>query len=207
MQKIIFFDIDRTLYDYEEFLDKFSSTILQKYNLKMDQKEELKIVYEENKIKYGYFAPDKFIKPIIDRFPFMDENYLNSVFWSKDLLENNLYPDSKVLYEIAKIATIGIFSKGDEKFQKAKVEALKNIIDQKNIYIYIEKTDFIEKLLEAYKGYKIYLVDDSTTVLLRAEELGKEIFTILIDRKYEVEKSGTIDAKIDNLYQMLPLIK
>lgn len=206
MQKIIFFDIDRTLYNYQAFLQSFASQISQKYNLKEHELEVLKAIYEKNKKRYGYFAPDKFVGPIVEHFPFMDKDFLNTIFWDQKMFTENLYEDSEALFQIIKIAKIGIFSEGDEKFQKKKVEKFKDIINEKDIYVYIDKRDFLQNLIKKYKNYKIYLVDDHLAVLLRAKEIEKSVFTIMIDREKNSVKNDTIDATIENLYQVLQLI-
>lgn len=207
MQKIIFFDIDRTLYNYQAFLKSFTSQIMQKYNLKEEELEILKTIYEDNKTKYGYFAPNKFIGPIIEHFPFMDKKFLNAIFWDEKMFTENLYKDSKELFNIAKVAKIGVFSEGDEKFQKEKIEKFRQVIDDENLYVFIKKLDLLPKLINKYKNYKIYLVDDHLAVLLRAKEIDKNVFTIMINRSKTGIKSDTIDATIENLYQVLPLIR
>lgn len=205
MKKVIFFDIDRTLFDVETFLNDFYVGISFKFKLTDESLDEIKSLYKQVKLEMGYFIPSLFLDRIHNSFSNITPTELHSLFWG-ELVQKNLYTDVDELNELSKSVKIGIFSKGDEKFQKEKLKKFEKIVNEKDVYIFPSKIEELKEVLSKYSEYKIYLIDDDVNILQKIKEYNSKIFTILIDRKKNMVKFDKIDAKVENLYQIKELI-
>jgi hypothetical protein len=157
------------------------------------------------KLEMGYFSPSLFLDNIHNSFSGETSSELHSLFWG-ELIQNNLYNDTNVLNKLFETAKIGIFSKGDNKFQREKLKKFKDIINEKDIYIFPSKIEKLKEVMNKYSEYEIYLVDDNIDVLIEAKKIGLEIFTIQIDREKKFSKNDKIDAKIESLSEITNLL-
>ena len=119
--KIILFDIDETIFNPESFLNDFYSRILKDSSLDSQDIKKIQGLYKITKEEHGYFSPDNFLNKISENFPKISQKSLRSTFWNVDLFNKNVYKDASVIKDLSRIANIGIFSKGDEYFQKQKI--------------------------------------------------------------------------------------
>lgn len=204
MKSILFFDIDRTLFDPESFLNDFYSSLSMKFNLTDESLDEIKSLYKQVKLEMGYFYPSLFLDKIRNSFSNITSSNLHSLFWD-ELIQENLYSDTDQIIELSKVVQIGILSKGDEKFQREKLKNFKDLISDENLYIFQNKIENLQKVFDKYKDFNIYFVDDEIDVLEKAKE-NSNVFTILIDRKKSMKKSDKIDEIIENLYQIKDLL-
>lgn len=179
MKKIIFFDIDGTLFDVSNFLNGLLIKI-QTENGKEINQTAFNEIYESSKKEKGYFVPSVFIDFISSKFSIIKEKAWE-IFWEVDLFEKSLYKDSLAIGDLVNLAQIGIFSKGDLNFQKKKLSFLPIAIDNKLIFVFPDKVSKIREVFGKYKNYKVYLVDDNSEVLSKVRNLSKAN-VILIDR-------------------------
>jgi len=205
-QKITLFDIDGTLFDPKLFLENFYIKLTAKFNLTQEQLEQIRAYYQKNKDEYSYFNPEAFLKTISQNFPQITEDHLNSLFWDQKMFMSSFYKDVDVLKPLSKIAKIGIFSKGDSKFQQEKLVSIRTFLNEENVNIFTNKIDKINQVLNKYRNFKIYLIDNDMVVLSQAKEFNGSIFTIQILRVENQLKNDRIDKTIDNLYQLEKII-
>ncbi len=205
MGKIIFFDIDRTLFDADSFLNDFYSFVSRKYKLTDESTDEIKRYYKEVKSEMGYFLPSLFLDKIHNSFSHIMISDLQNIFYG-EIVQKNLYEDFVVLEEISGKAKIGIFSKGDHKFQLLKLEPIKNLINENDIYILPSKIEKMDEVFSKYQDLEIFFVDDKEDVLIAAKDLSFKVFTIHMDRAKKYTKNDRIDAKVENLIQLKELI-
>lgn len=203
-QRIIFFDIDRTLFNSENFLEDFYKKLNEVYGLSEDEILKIKDLYHKSKIEKGYFSPDIFLRSISNSFLNIEIEKLKIHFYS--LIQENLYEDNQVLFDIAKFSEIGFFSKGDLDFQKRKIEKFNKIFDPRDVYILSNKISQIEKVFQAYSNFKIYLVDDEVEVLRKVAENLSFVTGILMDRKKNKIKDGKIQYKVQSLNEILNIV-
>jgi FMN phosphatase YigB (HAD superfamily) len=202
MNSIIFFDIDRTLFNPDSFLNDFYSALIKKYKLTDESLDEIKKIYKEVNLEMGYFSPSLFLDNIHNSFSGETSAELHTLFWG-EIIQKNLYPDTDALNKLFEVAKIGIFSKGEDKFQKEKIKKFEKIISEKDIYIFPSKIEKLKEVMSKYSGYKLYLVDDNKDVLIEAKNIGLEIFTIQIDRGSKLAKADEIDVKVENLSDII----
>jgi FMN phosphatase YigB (HAD superfamily) len=133
----------------------------------------------------------------------------------RQLEKHELYEEvEELLKELSTIATIGVFSEGEENRQLLK---LKNtgIIDfflTKNVHIVAFKEQELERVLNTYKGKTLFFVDDKLPILKKAKEVFPDIFTIWVKRgKYAAVQQPiegfTPDKIVEDLSQILQIVK
>lgn len=203
MDRIIFFDIDKTLFDREKYLGDFFKLLESEYGLDKSEVDEAGDFYREIKEEYGYFSSEAFLARIYKKYPALSEKL--DYYFSSENLDSFLFEDCKVLYEL-KNARLGIFSKGDTVLQKAKIKKLEDIIEPNLIYIYHDKLEELPEFLNKHSDCEIVLVDDNIAVLISAKDLDENVKTILIDRANEYEKVNNIDFKINSLFDIIQLL-
>ena len=203
MKKIVFFDIDRTLFDSSRFLTHFFEELSKNFKIG-ETSEDFKRIYEETKNEAGYFVPETCIRKISETFPSIPKENLERIFWNGSLFEKCLYPDALSI-NFLKNAEIGIFSKGDYAFQMKKLDFIKDILDRHNIYIFPNKLEHINELISSYKDYEVYFVDNDIDVLKAVQKNSSKALLILIDRSEELEDNVGV-IKIKNLEELQNII-
>ncbi|MEX2007182.1 MAG: hypothetical protein WD992_00200 [Candidatus Levyibacteriota bacterium] len=136
------------------------------------------------------------------------------LFKESDLTKHSLYEEVVgVLVEIATHATLGIFSEGDMEFQRNKLMKtdIMNHFNEEDIHIFTEKTTPIPQVLNKYKDYKVFLVDDRPSILGKVKKNSPSVFTIFIDREKRIWKGDepidySADATVSTLNEVIPLI-
>lgn len=199
MEKIIFFDIDGTLFDVSNFLNLLHQKLIEQLGMTSQDITKLKILYDEVKKENGYFLPTSFLTKIVNHFQLVDIDRLEKIFWEVDLYEKSLYKDALAVGDLAKLARIGIFSKGEREFQKKKLSFLEISINDQDIYIFPNKIDKAREVFGKYEDYKVYLVDDNLEVLEHVKNLTK-VNPVLIDRNSRY--NGTEIKAIENLAEL-----
>ena len=203
MKKIIFFDIDRTLFDPNSFLDEFYERLIHKYGLDAGQKAKLIKFYASSKPK-DYFDPQIFLKSISKKFN-IEINTIQTLFWDQKLIDKHLYKDTDIFFQISTKTKMGVFSKGDYKFQKSKLKRFGKLIRNADIHVFPNKIEKFLEILKNYSDHNIYLIDDEIDVLSEAKDINRNIFTILINRKKKHVKNDKIDLQISSLSQIQKL--
>ncbi len=202
--KILLFDIDETIFDPQSFLDDFYNELTKNFKLNENDLNKIKNIYSEIKTEIGYFNPTNFLDKVIETFPEINRTSLEKVFWNIDLFNKNVYKDASVIKDLGRIGDIGIFSKGEESFQKQKISFLSDLIETDDIHIFKNKIDKINEVLEIYQDLNIYFIDNEPDVLESVKKINPEAYLILIDRKNEYENSDII--KIKDLSELKSLI-
>ena len=108
-----------------------------------------------------------------------------AIFKASGLTQYSLYDEVKpVLVKLSKIAELGIFSKGEGEFQKAKLEmtGINNLFLNKDIHVFEDKDQNLKEVIKHYANWKIYLVDDKLEILQSAKQFNPLIFTIWVKR-------------------------
>lgn len=205
MRKIIFFDIDGTLFDVSFFINLLHKRLIDRFDLTDQDIMKLQILYAEVKKENGYFLPSSFLSKIMKHFPSVDEKGLEEIFYSIDLFEKSVYKDTPVIKSLANLAVLGVFSQGEENFQKRKIAFLKGLLNDSDIYIFPNKFNQIKQVFGKYDGYEVFLVDDNIDLLIRVKSVYSNISTVLIDRDGRFGDNKDI-TKIKNLNELNSII-
>src|SRR3990167_11266056 len=110
MNKIIFFDIDGTLFNASAFINLLHQRLTDQLDLKSKDIEQLKTLYDEVKKENGYFLPSSFLDKITSHFSFINKKELKEVFYNVDLFEKSVYKDTSIVKSLAGSVILGIFS-------------------------------------------------------------------------------------------------
>lgn len=215
-QKIVLFDIDYTLFDVGYFYTELSKKLAQVLNIKeSDVKKMLLKTAEEIILKEGHLNVEKFIKKIAAVSGKKEyENEIKKILFKSSFFKKGFYNEvEKSLKLITKIAKIGIFSKGDKKFQLAKIDqsGFKNYFDKNYIYIKYNKLKFLPFLKKKHVQDKVYLIDDKPGVIDEVKGFMPNIITIWLKRGKYTEQAKEIDgfkpdATVDNLLDVVKIV-
>lgn len=213
-KKVALFDIDYTLFDLDTFRKKLYGNISKA--LKQDRKKIERIgrrIYGEIRKKYGYFNPNEFVRDLKNNLEIdIDQNVLEQSIWDERSFRTSIYKETvDVLSSLEKKMIVGIFSKGHDRFQRAKLKTISQFLQNKHVYIVVDKYRSLPELIKKYKKHKLYLVDDELDVLHSASKLRKDVFTIWVKRgRYAVVQkpiSGFApDATVANLREVVKII-
>lgn len=218
MKKVILFDIDYTLFDALKFrkdLFKKSKAIINNKNIEIDEKD-LKDVYNKLREEVKYFGPRLFARRLKSKLNLdIDQDFLEKEILESEIFLSNLYKEAKtVLRKLSadKDLIIGILSGGEDKFQRIKIKDLINFFHKDHVHILFYKEDNLKKIINKYKKYKLFLVDDIPGVLHKAKNIDKNIITIWIKRGRFALKEKSImefrpDHEIKNLNKIIPILK
>lgn len=144
----------------------------------------------------------------IDRTLFDTEKFTDQLLEGVVDFEKSLHSEVfEALEMISKKATLGIFSKGQEKFQRAKIKTIQHFFDQQHIHIHIDKGSLIPSILEKYKEVELYVLDDSLEILSKIKKYNKNILTVWVRRgPYAKSIKGhnfKPDIEIENLKELI----
>ncbi len=118
-----------------------------------------------------------------------------------------------VLGKLSELAEIGIYSQGENVFQREKLKQtlIHNHFQENNVHIFAAKDENIGSVLDKYKDRDIFFVDDKLGVLHLAKNLDENVFTIWVKRGpfalNQQDISGfTPDATVENLSEIASII-
>ncbi len=205
MNKIIFFDIDGTLFDVPLFIKLLHKNLIDRFGLSEQDILELRTLYDETKKEEGYFLPKAFFNKIAKRFQTVEEKGLEKIFQNIDLFEKSVYKDTSVINSLSNSALIGIFSQGDENFQKKKILFIKKVLDDENVYIFHDKLAQAKDVFSKYRDCEIFLVDDNLELLRKIKSIFPNISEVFIDRggKYGDNRDITRIKSLSELRQLI----
>lgn len=116
----------------------------------------------------------------------IDYTLFNTDFFKESNLINfSVYDEVPLLLEkLNKIAKLAIFSKGETGFQmnKLKNTGIDKYFNSGFIDIVEDKTEVFESVLDKYKDYEIFLIDDRIHNLEIAKKHREDIKTIWVER-------------------------
>jgi len=198
----VLFDIDYTLFNTVTFVNN----VYEKNSSSIDKETFYKIL-EEIRVN---------LKQALSEKNSIKSNIVSSL-WNQAGLGQNFYKETVgVLEEISKIATVGIFSKGDERFQKEKIKSISRFFSEGHINITLDKYKKLPEIIKKYKDGTLIIVDDILKVLYTAKKLNEDIYTVWIKREVNYEsylfnqepiKGFMPDVTMPNLRKLIPLIK
>lgn len=145
----------------------------------------------------------------LDDTLFDTETFINS-----DLKTFQLFEEvHDTLIQLAKIATLGIFSQGEIAFQNKKLQEtnIKEYFASEHVHVVEYKLDVMKEILGQYKNSKVFFIDDRLENLRLGKKSVPSVFTIWMKRgRYaDLQKEHaefTPDAVIEKLQDILPLI-
>lgn len=133
-------------------------------------------------------------------------------FKESNLTKFSLYNEiDKLLKNLSSFATLAIFSKGETDFQlnKLKKTGIDKYFTPDFIDVVADKDEVFEKVIDKYKNYEIFLIDDRIRNLEMAKKHRRDIKTVWVIRgPYAVKDTQFIpDKSISDLEQLLDFVK
>lgn len=130
------------------------------------------------------------------------------------LQDYNIYNEvMEVLTELAGLASLGIFSKGETEFQKTKLKktGIQRLFREENTHIFDDKDINLIKIIDKYRDFKIILVDDKLEILHSAKKHKPQVFTVWVKRGPYAKMQKPIlgfkpDAEIIDLKEVVGII-
>lgn len=142
----------------------------------------------------------------------LDYTLFNTDRFKKSNLKNySLYIEvESVLQELSAKAILGIFSEGEDEFQRLKIKktALKKYFSPRHIHVVATKEQVLTKVFFKYHRQSLYLVDDKLNILYLAKRVWPEIKTIWVKRgKYALNQKPIKDFMPDIITTNLKKLK
>lgn len=216
-QKTVLFDIDYTLFDVNYFNKNFHKKMAGLFGLDENFVRESSIdAIDEIVGRESFLDIDKYIILFLSKIKKEGEKKeVENLFYNSRFFKKGFYKEvKKTLESVEKIAKIGIFSKGDFRFQWAKIEqsGFKDFFHKETIYIGPDKLKFIPVLKKNHKDEKIFLVDDKPMVICEIKKGFPAVFTIWLKRGRYIDEAKEIDdfkpdATVNNLLKVVKIIK
>ena len=137
------------------------------------------------------------------------------LFKKSDLSDYQLYEEiEKSLETLSRVSELGIFSEGENDFQRAKLEKTKLLRFFKNnehIHIMVNKSSELKRVLSSYVNSDVYIIDDKLEILNSIKHHFPSIKVIWLKRgKYaQIQKpipNLTPDAIINTLSDAVPIV-
>ena len=217
-QKIILFDIDYTLFDVGYFDKHFHKKLSEMLLIDEDLIKKLSVDIIVELIGREHFLDiNKYLKTLLPKLE--KEKYkpqIENLLFKTPFFRNGFYSEvESVLKTLKKIARLGIFSQGDERFQGAKIQhsGFKDLFEKELIYIIKpRKLDHLPFLKNKHQNEKLFLVDDKPNIICEVKKQMSSIFTVWIKRGKYAEAQKDIlgfspDATITNLREMVKIVK
>ena len=201
--KIILFDIDRTMFDTDKFYAWFKQGLLSVLGEKKGKElKKAMLTYQNSRKRNKGFDPEDFLKHVIKETGFKKNEALINVFYGKDpIYEKCLYPETvSVLQVMSKDYELGVYSEGIKRFQNHKFKSLhtSKYFNKDYIFIFQEKDSptSINKL-----PIKSIIIDDKRVVV---DHLNKKGFKVVWINRKSKEKHPTVPT-IYNLKELLTM--
>lgn len=181
--KIVLLDIDDTIFNTARFRKNLNRDLYKMFKIK-ESDSLIETIYEKIKKKNGYFLPKLFLEELSKKINGKhNKNLINKIIWNKNNFKANLYREVRgVVKRISHEAIVGIFSKGDKRFQQNKLLKIKYLFEDEHIHVVPDKSTELPKLIKKYRSMKVFLFDDFLNNLIEAKKLDKNIFTIWVRR-------------------------
>lgn len=214
--KIVLFDIDHTVFDTNLYRKNLYKNLALEMGVDPHKfSQTAQVAYQNLRKNTYYLDPAVFLNTILNKSEnSTDLKKLESIFWENALYESCIYPDVKQTFKYlnSKNITVGIFSTGDLKHQKIKIDSLKEFLSDEHIHISPDKFKTIKDTINVYKNYQTFLVDDYPQILENAKLHHKNIFTVFIKRKIPhsglvIPKNFKPDGTIKTLHELIDIIE
>lgn len=136
------------------------------------------------------------------------------IFKQSELTDYRAYDEVvQMLEELQGIATVGIFSEGEQEFQKAKLlkTRIHDRFPQEHLHIVAKKEESLREILKKYKKYQLFMVDDKLSLLQAAKKVSPSVVTIWIKRgPYAINQANANaflpDATITSLDEVVGVV-
>lgn len=162
--KIILFDIDRTIFDTDKMSKMFNDLMLQILNYpNNDEFQKTKEEYLKSLNRDREFEPENFCKNLANKFnKNRYQNLVDVIFAPKYayIYKESVYKETfPVLEELKTRYRLGIYSEGTEKFQNHKFNSLSlNKYFDKDLIFIVDAKDNKETLEKLPKGQLLWMI-------------------------------------------------
>lgn len=214
-EKIVLFDIDYTLFNTELLRENLYGKLAEDLGYEKNELENIgRDIYEEMAGQLGFFDPKRFAQKLARKINRQSETEkIEKALWDRQNFEGNFYEEvEEVLKALSRLVKVGIFSKGYDQFQRAKLVAIEHLLKKEHTHITVSKHIMLPELLAMYETNKLYIVDDALDILYEAKKLNKDLFAIWIKRGRYAEKQKPIagfkpDATVLDLKDIVSIVK
>lgn len=211
-KKIILFDIDYTLFNTDKFRDITYPQLMELLQQEDTEKYHQKVMeVEKELISRGGYEPVGFAHALSEALKILPKHHqLEQLFYDTTLYETCLYPeDRNVLEKLSqrKDVVLGIVSRGENSFQRRKIQTIKSFFPDNNVFISLTKVDLIERMINQFRDMQIFVIDDSAPFLYEFKKADKKIVVILVEKENRYERRPVADGfipdfKIGNLTEI-----
>jgi phosphoglycolate phosphatase-like HAD superfamily hydrolase len=199
MKPIILFDIDRTIFNTDQFRYNYMHKFLSLMHVPAEKFEEGRTSYHNTLEKHTDFLPEDYLKHLSAFFNFPLEK-LRHAYYTPDNFTQALFPDTlPALTSLSRSNTLGIFSEGYSSFQitKLKLSGIYDYFVPRYTHIHRRKLD-----LQIIKSlpHNCTVVDDNPEVIsILTGHFGIDPVLLNRNASSSIPGSKTIHSLLDLL--------
>lgn len=198
-KRILLFDIDRTIFDTQKWIDITEKEIIKTLNFDINRKDISINFYLKSLVNDRKFNPEKYSEFLNKKFNIKMEVALNIVYGQSygKFYSGSIYPETfEVIEKLKDKFTLGIYSEGTDKFQNHKFRSMgiSKYFDKDLIFI-VSAKDTLEVVSKLPK--EAIVVDDKERIceFLTENNIKAIWLNKLDDRKSE--RFATIHNLLD----------
>ena len=191
-ERIILFDIDKTVFDTRASGKKYGQKLAERCHVGEEKIKESVESYRSQLESSTDFDPDELLARIETEYGVEKGNLEQVLFDQSNFI---LFPESgAVLEKLAKTSTLGLFSEGRQRWQKKKMEltGIARFFDPR--YVIVERRKMNEESIKKIpQGSTV--IDDKRVVIERLKQLRPDLNLIWINRENEEKIEGVTNIK------------
>ena len=191
-ERIILFDIDKTVFDTKASGKKYGQKLAERCHVGEEKIKESVESYRSQLESSTDFDPDELLARIETEYGVEKGNLEQVLFDQSNFI---LFPESgAVLEKLAKTSILGLFSEGRQQWQKKKMEltGIARFFDPR--YVIVERRKMNEESIKKIpQGSTV--IDDKKVVIERLKQLRPDLHLVWINRESEEKIEGVTNIK------------
>lgn len=204
-RKIIFFDIDYTIYNTQAFIELKTRRYAKLFKLPYDEVKEKEFEAARQIVDlHGVFVTEDYARTLAELLDVPGEwKKIFKIAVDDRLYQDSVYPETKeVLKKLERGFHLGVFAQGDDKFQKMKLRKAKllRFFEPELIFIFRNKTKELKKVAKKHPPFAV--VDDKADIAEAWAETGAPI-VVRVKRGRYAERE--VSTRKPNIREVLDL--
>ncbi len=177
----ILFDIDRTLFDTDQFVKNTQTSAAKHLNVDLETLQKAKQEYTKTLTYDALFQPIDYTNHLGRTFGVDPEPLLSDFLHTQEHYRSAVFSEShEVLRALKQEKTLGVFSEGNLDFQRKKLEHTRLLSHFDPHHIYISERKLDPRVLDTIPKDAV-IIDDKPIIIEALHQMGRS--AIWMNRK------------------------